>query len=89
MAHGTPVVAVAEGGVAETVQPGVTGYLVERDASQFALCVEGLLRNQLSLEAMRGNARAEVVSQWDVARRTAALEELLLSTSGALRGTPS
>jgi glycosyltransferase involved in cell wall biosynthesis len=81
MAYGTPVVAVAEGGVVETVVPGTTGYLVERDADQFAGCLDRLLRDETSLAAMRKAARAHVQRNWDVARRALALEELLIATA--------
>mgnify|MGYP001017147172 CR=1 FL=1 len=36
LATGTPVIAVAEGGFRETVEDGVTGFLVERDAARLA-----------------------------------------------------
>jgi glycosyltransferase involved in cell wall biosynthesis len=83
MAHGTPVVAVAEGGVTETVASGITRYLLERDAGQFAECLEGLLRDDVSLAAMRRAARAHVREHWDVACRAKALEQLLITTARA------
>jgi glycosyltransferase involved in cell wall biosynthesis len=43
MACGTPVVAVAEGGVEETVRHGETGFLVERDPVAFAERLNALL----------------------------------------------
>ena len=43
MACGTPVVAVAEGGIRETVLDGMTGWLVEREPSRFAEQVERIL----------------------------------------------
>jgi glycosyltransferase involved in cell wall biosynthesis len=88
MAYGTPVVAVREGGVPETVNSGVTGYLVERDADQFAQCLERLFRDDASLGAMRRAARAHVEKRWEVANRAEALEQLLLMTAqsrGAVR----
>jgi len=81
MAHGTPVLAVGEGGVAETVASGVTGYLAERDADQFARYLERLLRDDASLAAMGRAARARIEQRWDVVRRAEALEELLITTA--------
>jgi glycosyltransferase involved in cell wall biosynthesis len=46
MACGTPVLAVAEGGVRESVINGETGVLVERDASVFADALVELLNNE-------------------------------------------
>jgi glycosyltransferase involved in cell wall biosynthesis len=43
MACGTPVVAVREGGVRESVRDGETGVLVERDEEAFAAAVAELL----------------------------------------------
>src|SRR5438132_876024 len=43
-ACGTPVVAVAEGGVRETVRDGIDGFLVERDAQQISAALAKLLR---------------------------------------------
>jgi glycosyltransferase involved in cell wall biosynthesis len=83
MAHGTPVVAVAEGGVCDTVRSGVTGYLVERDPHAFAECVKRLWDDPTTLEVMRGAARAEVIERWDVTLRSERLEALLLSTARA------
>jgi len=81
MAHGTPVVAVGEGGVAETVRSGITGYLVERDAAEFARCVQRLWCDHVRLASMRTAARSDVAVRWDVARRAEELEGLLQSTS--------
>jgi glycosyltransferase involved in cell wall biosynthesis len=89
MAHGTPVVAVAEGGVAETVTSGVTGYLVERDVGEFARHLELLLRDEASLATMRSAARAQIEKQWDPARRTEALEEILTTTARPRSGQPA
>ncbi|HEY6429060.1 MAG TPA: glycosyltransferase, partial [Acidimicrobiales bacterium] len=81
MACGTPVVAVAEGGVAETVISGVTGYLVEREAGRFAQCVQRLYQDDPSWTAMGRAARAHIENRWDVVRRTDALEQLLISAA--------
>jgi glycosyltransferase involved in cell wall biosynthesis len=81
MARGTPVIAVAEGGVPETVVSGVTGYLVPRDPHQFAWSVERLLGDDASRAAMSRAARTHIELGWDIARRAEALEELLVATA--------
>lgn len=45
MACGTPVVGVCEGGVRESVVPGLTGLLTQRDEIEFAEAVSDLLNN--------------------------------------------
>jgi glycosyltransferase involved in cell wall biosynthesis len=82
MAHGTPVVAVAEGGVAETVLSGVTGYLASRSEGRFAEHVRQLLDDEVLRSRMGRAARAHVEARWALAPRAKALEELLLATAG-------
>jgi len=81
MAHRTPVVAVGEGGVAETVVSGATGYLTTRDVHRFAECVRLLLEDDLRCVRMGRNARAHVEEQWALEQRARALEALLASTA--------
>lgn len=69
MACGTPVVAVGEGGVRETVVDGVNGMLVERDSQAFAEALQRLLYHQSQRERM-GQAGIEYVRTrwtWDTA----------------------
>jgi glycosyltransferase involved in cell wall biosynthesis len=83
MAYGTPVVAVAEGGVAETVASGISGYLVERDVDTFARCLERLSGDAASSAAMGRAARTHIEKRWDITRRAEALEKLLISMTRA------
>ena len=56
-ACGTPVVAVAEGGSLDTVEPGVTGTLVPaQDAALLARAVESVLASPPPADACRRNA---------------------------------
>jgi glycosyltransferase involved in cell wall biosynthesis len=64
MACGTPVVAVAEGGVRETVVDGVTGILVDRDTPQFAQAVCDLLDARERLTCYGRQAREYVLERW-------------------------
>jgi glycosyltransferase involved in cell wall biosynthesis len=77
MSCGTPVVAVAEGGVRESVVHGESGWLVERDERGFAEAVcrvtgDPSLATRLG---MGGAARAREVFTWE--RTVDRLEQLL------------
>jgi glycosyltransferase involved in cell wall biosynthesis len=74
MASGIPVVAVAEGGVPEIVEDGLTGRLVPRDEGAFANALDGLLRDQGLRHAMGRAARAAVEKWWDWDVATCRLE---------------
>lgn len=64
MACGTPVVAVNEGGIRETVLNDVTGWLVERNIDQFAEKLETLLGDD-QVRSKMGRAGINYVSnQW-------------------------
>lgn len=79
MACGTPVVAVAEGGVRETVPDGVAGWLVRRDPDEFAGKLESLMCDR-DMRLRMGQAGVEYVrSNWTWQRAVDTLE-------GHLRG---
>ena len=67
MACGSPVVAVAEGGVRESVVDGETGLLVARDEAAFAAALGQVLSDhELSSKLGRGGAnRARQVFTWE------------------------
>lgn len=69
MACATPVVAVAEGGVPETVVDGVTGRLVPRDARAFGAATRQLLEDASARQRMGRAAREHVCRafSWDAA----------------------
>jgi len=64
MACGTPVVAVCEGGVRESVVHGQTGLFVDRDPVQFAQAVETLIKDSQLASRYGQQAREYVLSQW-------------------------
>ena len=64
MAHRRPVVAVAEGGVPETVVDRQTGFLVPRDPARFAQALEELLGDADLRRQMGEAGRAEVERRW-------------------------
>lgn len=68
MACGTPVVAVREGGVRETVADGEVGLLVDRDPVAFASAVAGLLSDVERRTALAARATAVAADRWRIAR---------------------
>ncbi len=76
-ACGVPVVAVAEGGVRETVVDGVTGLLVAHDPSEMASAI-GRIRNDPALGRQLGsNGRRAVEAKWSFDAAVDRLEQRL------------
>jgi glycosyltransferase involved in cell wall biosynthesis len=71
-----PVIALAEGGVRETVEDGVNGYLVD-DTNEMAETVVKLLGNKEHREQMGNTARKNVVEIWSWEKAFDRLEKLL------------
>jgi glycosyltransferase involved in cell wall biosynthesis len=86
MACGTPVVAVKEGGVRETVVHGETGLLTSRDPAEFAQAVSRLLVSKELCERFGKQGRQHVMDHWTWPRSARRLEEHMtrLKSSGAL-----
>jgi len=86
LACGTPVVAVAEGGVRETVIDDETGWLTERDEQIFAERLESLLADDAARDRMgrTGIARVRETWNWDraVDELESSLEECRSGASG-------
>lgn len=66
MACGTPVVAVAEGGVRESVIDGATGLRTPRDEGAFARAIATLLADRPLQERLSARAYASVQNYWNV-----------------------
>ena len=64
MACARPVVAVSEGGVAESVVHERTGLLVDRDAHRFAAAIQRVLGDNAAREAYGRQARDYVLERW-------------------------
>lgn len=77
-ACGLPVVAVAEGGIRETVQDGVNGFLVDPEAASIASAASRLLQNPELARQMGENAAANVQRTWNVEGSVDRLETILL-----------
>jgi glycosyltransferase involved in cell wall biosynthesis len=76
----TPVVAVAEGGVRETMKDGVNGILVDREPEEIACALQSLLDDESLARRMGENAAAYVRQEWSIERSVDRLEEHLLRT---------
>jgi glycosyltransferase involved in cell wall biosynthesis len=90
-ACGTPVVAIAEGGIRETIQHGCNGLLVDgNDPAALGAAVSSLLASGPLRKQMGQRARETVVDRWGVAgsidRLEAALEGLLTRSASAPHG---
>jgi glycosyltransferase involved in cell wall biosynthesis len=85
MACGRPVVAVAEGGVVETIRNDVNGLLVPRHEKRFAEAVRGLLDDRERAEALGRNGLAMARQDWTWGRAVDVLEDELREL--ARRGT--
>jgi len=84
MAAGVPAVAADNGGNAEAIEHGVTGYIVrERTPEAFAAPIVELLRNEPLRAAMAAQARARCRERFDLDQAVRRVEEYyaaLLST---------
>jgi hypothetical protein len=85
MACGTPVVAVREGGIPESVVHEVGGILADRDEKQFAQVIERLLHSPDLRSKLGTQARDQVVRRWTWDQAAARLEAFLLE---AIRQPP-
>jgi glycosyltransferase involved in cell wall biosynthesis len=90
MACATPVVAVGEGGVRETVLDGETGVLAERDPEQFAQAVRALLADPRRRAQLGQQGRVRVEQHWSWDASTVQVEEHLRAVAADTRaaGTP-
>lgn len=78
-ACGVPVVAVAEGGLRETVLDGQTGFLCPRRAEVFASKIQLLLEDLALRERMGAAAIAHVQAHWTLAAADQRIEQALMA----------
>jgi glycosyltransferase involved in cell wall biosynthesis len=76
-ACGTPVVAVAEGGIREVVRDGLNGLLVDREPAKIAAALDKLLLDRNFARQMGGDAAQFVRSEWGLEQSVTRLEERL------------
>lgn len=74
MACGTPVVGVAEGGVAETIRHEHTGLLTARQPALFAAAVQSLFDDPKRVARYSQQARQYVLDEWSWERSVETLE---------------
>jgi glycosyltransferase involved in cell wall biosynthesis len=84
-ACGLPVIAVAEGGVRETVIDGVNGLVVEPDAEAMARAIEWLRDDPAYARTLGAQGRELVARNWSLERGIDRLEAQLLKTVSGFR----
>ncbi|HEY6333531.1 MAG TPA: glycosyltransferase family 4 protein, partial [Blastocatellia bacterium] len=84
-ACGLPVVAVAEGGVRETIKDGVNGFLVDPEPAAIARASTRLLQNPDLTRQIGQQAAAHVQQIWDVESSVDRLEAHLLEVASRQR----
>jgi glycosyltransferase involved in cell wall biosynthesis len=80
MACGTPVIAIDEGGYRETLRDGVSGLLVDPNASALAAGIERLANDPPQADAMGRAGRAAVIERWTWELAGRRLESVLETT---------
>jgi len=88
-ACGVPVVAVAEGGVRETIQDGVNGILVEHDPESMATAIELIMRDHELFNRLSSNGDQIVRTSWSLPPSIDRLESRLTRTLGRVRAEVS
>lgn len=83
---GLPVVAVAEGGIRETIIDGYNGLLRPRDPVALARAVEEVMTNSTLFERLSLNARQLVREQWTLGKAIDRIETALIDTANRKRG---
>jgi glycosyltransferase involved in cell wall biosynthesis len=82
MACGTPVVAVREGGMLETMVHERTGLLVEREPDKFASAVVSLLTHPQLADEYGNMGRQHVLDHWTWDQAATTLENYFVSVVG-------
>ena len=77
-ACGLPVVGIAEGGIRETVQDGINGFLVDADAESIARAANRLLADPALARRMGEQGALDVQANWNVEDSVDRLEKVLL-----------
>ena len=83
-ACGLPVVAVAEGGVRETIQDGINGLLVEHEPANMAEAIERLQVDDDLHQRLSKGAHLVVREKWTLGASVDRLEERLKARVGKL-----
>jgi glycosyltransferase involved in cell wall biosynthesis len=79
----TPVVAIAEGGVRESVEDGINGFLIPgNDPEAMGQAILRLLEDRKMARLMGVRAREHVVNKWSVDAAIVSLEQCLIKLIG-------
>jgi hypothetical protein len=84
MAAGTPVIALASGGLQEVVEDGETGFLVPPEENAAQIITERLIhltKNPELLDAMKYKARQAYIEKFTVARMVEAAEKIYFAAA--------
>ena len=81
-AAGIPTVAIAEGGVRETVVDGVNGLLVRRDPKEMGSAIRALLEDEPLRGCLGEGAKKVVAERWSLEAATRCLETELSRAVG-------
>lgn len=84
-ACGTPVIAVAEGGVRETIVDGVNGLLVENDPRAMAAAITRLSNDREYARRLGQTGRQQVIERWSVEAAMERLEQRIRAAVEARR----
>jgi glycosyltransferase involved in cell wall biosynthesis len=76
-ACGVPVIAVAEGGVRETIVDGVTGLLVRNDPREAAAALTRLRKDRALARSLGSSARITINQKWSFEAGIDRIEEEL------------
>ena len=80
-ACGTPVIAIAEGGVRETIVDGVNGILLPNaNPRTMAAAIENFFQDPKLADSLRAQSRNSVLARWKKADGVERLEQALLAT---------
>ena len=82
-ACGVPVIAVAEGGVRETIIDGITGLLVQNDPASMAEAIQRLIDSPDLVRELGSNGRQNVEKNWSTNAAIDRLEQSLIRYAGA------
>jgi glycosyltransferase involved in cell wall biosynthesis len=77
-ACGLPVIAVAEGGVRESMVDGVTGLLVDNDPASMASTIQKLIGSPALVRELGSNGRHNVEKNWSIRAAIDRLEQRLI-----------
>ena len=85
-ACGLPVVGIAEGGIRETIQDGVNGFLVDPEPESIARAASQLLQDPTLTRQMGERAVINVKRNWNVESSIDRLEKILVQAVSANSG---